>query len=151
MRYVNLSNVLVYRLVSQKVEARFPTYESLINAKLMLPSEVSVLNSLVFKKHWKNSKVAYLSPFLPTYFKAYSHHNVLYTYFAILSWEHCKRLKEWRNTKRLPLTNSHGLQYYGQWNYCKKQNKKEKFRWVHSVLPTVAILEKKMYINLRII
>ena len=39
MRYVNLSNVLVYRLVSQKVEARFPTYESLINAKLMLPSE----------------------------------------------------------------------------------------------------------------
>ena len=33
MRYVNLSNVLVFRLVSRKVENRFPDYESLINAK----------------------------------------------------------------------------------------------------------------------
>ena len=40
MRYVNLSNVLVFRLISRKVENRFPDYESLINAKLMLPSEV---------------------------------------------------------------------------------------------------------------
>ena len=40
MRYVNLSMVLVYRLVSTKVHARFPTYESLVQAKLMLPHEV---------------------------------------------------------------------------------------------------------------
>ena len=40
MRYVNLSIVLVFRLVSAKVQARFPDYESLINAKLMLPKEV---------------------------------------------------------------------------------------------------------------
>ena len=40
MRYVNLSIVLVFRLVSAKVHARFPDYQSLINAKLMLPSEM---------------------------------------------------------------------------------------------------------------
>ena len=40
MRYVNLSIVLVFRLVSTKVRARFPNYESLVNAKLMLPKEV---------------------------------------------------------------------------------------------------------------
>lgn len=40
MRYVNLSIVLVFRLVSAKVHARFPDYESLVHAKLMLPSEV---------------------------------------------------------------------------------------------------------------
>ena len=43
MRYVNLSTVLVYRLVSQRVMDRFPDYDSLIKAKLMLPSEVSRL------------------------------------------------------------------------------------------------------------
>ena len=40
MRYVNLSIVLVFRLVSTKVKARFPDYESLVNAKLMLAAEV---------------------------------------------------------------------------------------------------------------
>ena len=40
MRYVNLSIVLVFRLVSSKVHARFPNYESLVHAKLMLPMEV---------------------------------------------------------------------------------------------------------------
>lgn len=40
MRYVNLSTVLVFRLVSAKVQARFPDYQSLVNAKLMLPKEV---------------------------------------------------------------------------------------------------------------
>ena len=43
MRYVNLSTVLVYRLVSEKVMDRFPDYESLIKAKLMLPNEVKRL------------------------------------------------------------------------------------------------------------
>jgi hypothetical protein len=45
MRYVNLSNVLVYRLVSRKVEERFPDHQSLVDAKLMLPHEVERLNS----------------------------------------------------------------------------------------------------------
>ena len=40
MRYVNLSIVLVFRLVSQKVKDRFPDYQSMVLAKLMLPSEV---------------------------------------------------------------------------------------------------------------
>ena len=39
MRYVNLSNVLVYRLVTRKVEERFPDEQSLIDANLMLPDE----------------------------------------------------------------------------------------------------------------
>ena len=43
MRYINLSTILVYRLVSQKVMARFPDYDSLIKAKLMLPNEVKRL------------------------------------------------------------------------------------------------------------
>jgi hypothetical protein len=45
MRYVNLSNVLVYRLVPRKVEERFPDHQSLVDAKLMLPHEVERLNS----------------------------------------------------------------------------------------------------------
>ena len=45
MRYVNLSNVLVYRLVSRKVEERFPDHQSLVDTKLMLPHEVERLNS----------------------------------------------------------------------------------------------------------
>jgi hypothetical protein len=40
MRYVNLSLVLVFRLVSAKVKARFPDYQSLIDSKLMLETEV---------------------------------------------------------------------------------------------------------------
>ena len=40
MRYVNLSIVLVFRLVSAKVAARFPDYESLVKAKLMLEKDV---------------------------------------------------------------------------------------------------------------
>ena len=43
MRYVNLSIVLVLRLVSSKVRQRFPTYQSLVEAKLMLPHEVERL------------------------------------------------------------------------------------------------------------
>ena len=43
MRYVNLSTILVYRLVSPIVMDRFPDYESLVKAKLMLPHEVERL------------------------------------------------------------------------------------------------------------
>ena len=43
MRYVNLSTVLVYRLVSPVVMERFPDYDSLVEAKLMLPHEVERL------------------------------------------------------------------------------------------------------------
>ena len=43
MRYINLSTILVYRLVSKTVMERFPDYESLITAKLMLPQEVERL------------------------------------------------------------------------------------------------------------
>ena len=45
MRYVNLSTVLMYRLVSKNVMKRFPDYESLVNAKLMLPKEVERLRN----------------------------------------------------------------------------------------------------------
>eukprot|EP00095_Tigriopus_kingsejongensis_P001211 maker-scaffold1592_size34625-snap-gene-0.6 protein:Tk01211 transcript:maker-scaffold1592_size34625-snap-gene-0.6-mRNA-1 annotation:"PREDICTED: bestrophin-1-like" len=40
MRYVNLSTILVYRLVSLKAKKRFSTYQDLVDAKLMLPHEV---------------------------------------------------------------------------------------------------------------
>ncbi len=43
MRYVNLSTILVYRLVSLKVKARFPTYREMVEAKLILPHEVERL------------------------------------------------------------------------------------------------------------
>ena len=43
MRYVNLSTVLVFRLVSTKVCQRFPNYQSLVEARLMLPHEVERL------------------------------------------------------------------------------------------------------------
>ena len=43
MRYVNLSIVLVFRLVSTKVHKRFPNYQSLVEARLMLPHEVQRL------------------------------------------------------------------------------------------------------------
>ena len=46
MRYVNLSSILVYRLVSKKVQNRFPDYESLIESKLMLPNEVERLKKI---------------------------------------------------------------------------------------------------------
>ena len=45
MRYVNLSTVLVFRLVSTKVKRRFPDYESLVEAKLMLRKEVKQMEN----------------------------------------------------------------------------------------------------------
>ena len=41
MRYVNLSSILALRLIASKVNTRFPTYNSLVDAKLLLPSEVT--------------------------------------------------------------------------------------------------------------
>ena len=46
MRYVNLSTILVYRLVSRKVMKRFPDFESLVDAKVLLPHELVRLNRL---------------------------------------------------------------------------------------------------------
>ncbi len=43
MRYVNLSTVLVYRLVSTRVRERFPTHSELIEAKMLLPEESKML------------------------------------------------------------------------------------------------------------
>lgn len=40
MRYVNLSNILVLRLISMKVRSRFPDHESLMDSKLILPHEI---------------------------------------------------------------------------------------------------------------
>ena len=46
MRYINLSTVLVYRLIARKVMNRFPDYNSLIESKLLLPSEVEKLKKV---------------------------------------------------------------------------------------------------------
>lgn len=46
MRYVNLSTVLVFRLVAAKVHARFPSYVSLVKANLMLPHEATRLEAV---------------------------------------------------------------------------------------------------------
>ena len=46
MRYINLSHVLVFRLVSSKVRTRFPTYKSLVQAGLMLPGEDARLEAI---------------------------------------------------------------------------------------------------------
>ena len=58
MRYVNLSTVLVYRLVSVKVHARFPTYQSMIDAKLLLPQEAARLKAI-------NQKTPHESTWIP--------------------------------------------------------------------------------------
>ena len=46
MRYVNLSNILVLRKISSKVETRFPTRQSLVDAKLLLPHEMARLENV---------------------------------------------------------------------------------------------------------
>ncbi len=45
MRYLNLSTILVYRLVSLKVKERFPSYNEMVAAKLILPHEVERLKT----------------------------------------------------------------------------------------------------------
>ena len=44
MRYVNVSSIMAYRLVSEKVSRRFPKLEDLEPKLLLLPSEVTRLN-----------------------------------------------------------------------------------------------------------
>ena len=46
IRYVNLSTILVLRLVAASVQNRFPTYESLVKADLLLPHEKSLLETI---------------------------------------------------------------------------------------------------------
>ena len=46
IRYVNLSTILVLRLVAASVQNRFPTYESLVKADLLLPHEKERLETV---------------------------------------------------------------------------------------------------------
>ena len=46
MRYVNLSTVLVLRLVSGQMRSRFPTYEKMVEANLIFPKEASRLKAI---------------------------------------------------------------------------------------------------------
>ena len=57
MRYINLSTILVYRLVSNETKARFPTYQSLVDAKLMLPIEVERMHKVESKAKHESSWV----------------------------------------------------------------------------------------------
>ena len=41
MRYVNLSSILVLRMIAVNVERRFPSTKALVEAKLLLPREVT--------------------------------------------------------------------------------------------------------------
>ena len=41
MRYINLSNILALKLIAPKVDKRFPTYQTLVDAKVLLPKEVN--------------------------------------------------------------------------------------------------------------
>ena len=58
MRYVNLSNLLALRLIATKVEKRFPNYETLVRAKLLLPNEVS-RNNTANRKGLSKLKVSF--------------------------------------------------------------------------------------------
>jgi len=49
MRYVNLSNLLALRLLAPKLEKRFPTYQSLVEANLLLPREADRLERVASK------------------------------------------------------------------------------------------------------
>ena len=62
-RYCNLSILLVYRLVSNKVEERFPTYDSLVDAGLMLP-DVTFRNFLSTTKYLMNNVKVHMNRLL---------------------------------------------------------------------------------------
>ena len=56
MRYVNLSNILALKLIAPKVDKRFPSYQTLVDAKVLLPKEVKQLirmNKLVIRLNSK--------------------------------------------------------------------------------------------------
>jgi len=46
VRYMNLSTLLVFRLVSFQVTQRFPDYDSLVRAGILLPHEVKMLDEM---------------------------------------------------------------------------------------------------------
>ena len=46
IRYVNLSTILVLRLVASSVYDRFPTYESMVKANVLLPHEKARLETV---------------------------------------------------------------------------------------------------------
>ena len=46
MRYVNLSNILVLRKISRKVEQKFPTNEDLVKENLLLPKELEMFEEI---------------------------------------------------------------------------------------------------------
>ena len=62
MRYVNLSNILALKLIAPKVDKRFPSYQTLVDAKVLLPKEVNqlmLMNKLVISLNSK-TELTYL-------------------------------------------------------------------------------------------
>jgi len=49
MRYVNLSNLLALRLLAPRLQKRFPDYQSLVDANLLLPREADRLERVASK------------------------------------------------------------------------------------------------------
>ena len=60
MRYVNLSSVLVLRLVAINVHARFPSYQSLVEAKFLLPHEAEHLEAIDGKTNHETTYIPIL-------------------------------------------------------------------------------------------
>ena len=55
IRYVNLSSILVLRLVASQVHDRFPTYESLVKAGILLQHEKVNLETMDEKSDYETS------------------------------------------------------------------------------------------------
>ena len=60
IRYVNLSNIMVYRLVAPRVEKRFPDLDSLVEAKLLLPHEAEILKKIDEKSRHEATNIPLL-------------------------------------------------------------------------------------------
>ena len=74
MRQVNLSTVLVFRRVANKVLARFPTYRSLVDAGLMMPHEATYLTDIDSRSYtFYNANV--------TIFTGFSSSPIIVAYF----------------------------------------------------------------------